>query len=94
MLEFEWDEEKAAFNLEKHGISFEEASSVFDNPFALIISDSDHSEDEFREIIIGHSAQWKVLFVSFTQRQTALRIISARRATPKEQKAYEQNSQD
>ncbi len=54
-MEFEWDETKAASNLKKHGVSFEDAKTVFDNPLALIFDDEAHSIDEQREIIIGHS---------------------------------------
>ena len=90
-LEFEWDEEKAASNLKKHRVSFEEASSVFADPLAAIFDDESHSEEEQREIIIGHSADDHLLVVSFTEREGAIRIISARRATKRERQDYEEN---
>jgi len=80
-MEFEWDETKAATNLKKHSVSFEEAKTVFDNPLALIFDDEAHSIDEQREIIIGHSQSNRLLLVCFTERPNAIRIISARLAT-------------
>ncbi len=88
---FEWDEAKALANQQKHGVSFEEAATVFANPLAAIFDDPDHSQDELREIIVGHSDRNRVLIVSFTERGGAVRIISARAATPRERKAYEEN---
>lgn len=78
-VRLEWDSRKAAINLRKHGIRFEEASTVFDDPLAVIFPDEDHSIGELRELIIGHSVQSKLLIVSFTERQPdSIRIISAR----------------
>ncbi len=91
-MEFEWDESKAAANLKKHGISFKEAKTVFDNPLALIFDDEAHSIDEQREIIIGHSRKNQLLLVCFTQRPSAIRIISARIATSREREDYEKNA--
>ncbi|MBW4526492.1 MAG: BrnT family toxin [Phormidium tanganyikae FI6-MK23] len=91
-MEFEWDQSKAASNLKKHSVSFEEAETVFDNPLAVIFDDEAHSIDEQREIIIGHSQQNRLLLVSFTQRSSSIRIISARLATRKEREDYEQNA--
>ncbi len=88
---FEWDEEKALANQQKHGVSFEEAATVFANPLAAIFDDPDHSQDELREIVVGHSDRNRVLIVSFTERGGAVRIISARAATPRERKDYEEN---
>jgi uncharacterized protein len=88
---FEWDEAKAQANQKKHGVSFEEASTVFANPLAAIFDDPDHSQDEVREIIVGHSDQNRVLVVSYTERGAAVRIISARVATPRERKDYQEN---
>lgn len=89
---FEWDDQKATSNVAKHGVSFEEASTVFDNPLAAIFDDPAHSTDELREVIIGHSAQGRVVVVIFTERaETAIRIISARQATKREQHEYEEN---
>lgn len=90
-LEFEWDEEKAALNLEKHGVSFEEAATVFGDPNAPIFDDQDHSEDEQREIIVGFSEKGRMLVVVFTERRQAVRLVSARRATRWERLDYEQN---
>lgn len=88
-LNFEWDSIKADINRIKHGITFEEATTVFDDPLAVIFDDEEHSLYEIREIIVGHSIQSKLLFVSFTERDGSIRIISARRATVREQREYE-----
>ena len=88
-LQFTWDERKAAANQKKHGVSFEEAQTVFDNPLAVIFDDERHSLNEPREIIIGHSARNRLLLVCFTERDGDIRLISARRATPKERRDYE-----
>lgn len=92
-VRIEWDSRKAASNLRKHELSFDEASTVFDDPLAAIFVDDEHSMDEAREIIIGHSIQNRLLVVSFTEPQPdILRIISARLATRKETKDYEENN--
>lgn len=91
-MEFEWDRLKAATNLKKHGVSFEEAKTVFDNLLAVIFDDEAHSVGEKREIIIGHSRNNRLLLISFTERPNTIRIISARLATPRERKDYEQNT--
>ena len=91
-MEFEWDESKAAANLNKHGVSFEEAKTVFDNVLAVIFDDEAHSVGERREIIIGHSRNNRLLLISFTERSNTIRIISARLATGREHKNYEQNA--
>jgi uncharacterized DUF497 family protein len=88
---FEWDEAKARINQQKHRVSFEEAVTVFGNPLAAIFPDPDHSHDEIREIIVGHSNRHRVLIVSFTERGSAVRIISARVATTRERRDYEDN---
>jgi uncharacterized DUF497 family protein len=90
-LRFEWDLEKAAANLAKHGVSFEEALTVFSDPLARIFDDEDHSSEEEREIIIGHSTKQRLLLVCFTARDTAIRLFSARRATKKERQDYEES---
>jgi uncharacterized DUF497 family protein len=92
--EFEWDAAKARENLKKHGVAFEEALTVFANPLARIFDDSDHSENEQRELIIGHSATRRLLVISFTERRPRTRIISARQATPNERRKYEENTPD
>ena len=89
---FEWNEDKARSNLVKHGISFDEATTVFDDSLARIFDDDLHSTDEKRELIIGHSINDRLLVVCFTVRpDERIRIISARLRTTKEQKAYEEN---
>jgi len=91
-LRFEWDETKAETNLSKHGVSFQEARTVFLDPLARIFDDELHSVDELREIIIGHSSDGRLLLVSFTEREVDLvRIISTRRATRRERNDYEEN---
>ena len=90
MMFAEWDEEKAQINLIKHGVSFEEATTVFEDPIAVTFSDQDHSETEERFVTIGYSAQLRVLLVINTEREDNIRIISARKATPSERKLYEQ----
>ena len=90
-LEFEWDREKAEANRATHGIDFEEALTIFRDPLARIFDDEEHSEDEPREIIIGHSVKQRLILVCFTVRETRIRIISARKATPFERKDYEEN---
>ncbi len=92
-LQFEWDSRKAKINTKKHGVSFDEASTVFANPLSRIFYDKEHSIDEEREIIIGHSTIHRLIIVCFTERSRDLvRIISARKATKKEGKAYEKNT--
>ena len=90
-LRFEWDPNKAETNLAKHRVSFEEAMTVFADPLARIFPDEDHSVDEFREIIIGHSVEHQVILVNFTGTNDRVRIFSARKATRKERKDYEEN---
>ena len=89
---FEWNEDKARSNIVKHGVSFDEATTVFDDSLARIFDDELHSTDEKREIIIGHSINNRLLVVCFAVRpDERIRIISARLRTPREQKAYEEN---
>lgn len=89
-MNFEWDVEKADANLKKHGVSFDEAKTVFRDPMYLIFADPDHSISEKRFLIIGISESDQLLFVSYTERKSATRIISARRATRRERKKYEE----
>lgn len=92
-IKFEWDEGKAASSLKKHGVSFEEASTIFDDPLAIIFEDEDHRAEERREIIIGHSILNRLLLVFFIERaQDMIRIFSARKATKKERRDYEENT--
>ena len=88
-LQFEWDENKAASNVEKHGVTFEEASSAFADPLAAIFDDEAHSHEELREILVGNSVDGRLVLVSFTERGGAIRIISARRANKRERSDYE-----
>jgi uncharacterized DUF497 family protein len=89
---FEWDPEKAASNLKKHDVSFEEAASVFGDELSLTISDPLHSHDEERFIILGSSVKGRYLVVVHTDRNDKIRIISARQANAGEIKRYERQS--
>ena len=91
--QFEWDAGKASANLKKHGVPFDEALTVFADPLARILDDPDHSIDERREVIIGHSTQRHVLVVGFTERGSKTRIINARSATARERQKYEENTE-
>ena len=90
-MTFEWDEDKARTNLDKHGVNFEEASTVFGDPLSITIPDPAHSQAEDRWIILGHSHRGQLLVVVHTERGDNLRIISARRASRRERKQYEEN---
>ncbi|NQX00684.1 BrnT family toxin [bacterium] len=91
-LSFEWDPRKAASNAGKHGVTFEEAKTVFYDDAALVIPDPDHSKDEERFIIMGRSSEPRILVVVHCFRKTgsSIRIISARKAGTKEQKPYQE----
>ena len=89
MFKFEWDDAKAASNLQKHGVSFDEALSVFGDASALTFSDSDHSESEDRSRTYGISNKTRLLVVIHTERRSGIRIISARRATRYEKNIYD-----
>jgi uncharacterized DUF497 family protein len=90
MLTFEWDEAKSRLNLRKHGISFEEAQSVFFDENALEFADPDHSDEEDRFLLLGRSFRLRVLVVCHCMRQSesVIRIVSARKATVKERQVY------
>ena len=90
MLIFEWDPDKARDNEQKHGVSFMEASEVFDDDHSSSIADPDHSASEQRYLIFGSSQQGRHLVVSYTERGDRIRLISARQMTPRERRAYEQ----
>jgi uncharacterized protein len=91
-LQFTWDENKANSNIRKHRVSFEEASTVFFDPLACIFDDEDHSQEEHREILIGYSVLDHLLIISYIElEEDCIRIISARRATKKEQINHEEN---
>jgi len=89
-MKFKWDEAKAAKNLVKHGVQFEEAQTVFDDPRCVDFYDPDHSDDEKRFLRIGRSRAGRLLVVSYTERRNSVRLIGAREATPRERKTYEQ----
>ena len=88
---FEWDPAKAAENLQKHGVTLEEAIDVFRDPLARIHPDPGSSVGEVREIIVGNSLRARLLLVSYTERKGRIRLISARPATKHERKDYEEN---
>jgi uncharacterized DUF497 family protein len=90
-LRFEWDPKKAETNRVKHDVSFEDALTVFADPLARIFPDEQHSVEELREIIIGHSARRQLILVNFTGIDNRVRIFSARKATRRERKDYEEN---
>jgi uncharacterized DUF497 family protein len=92
-MQFEWDKAKATANFKKHKVSFDEASTVFNDPLARIFDDEDHSAEEQREIIIGYSIINHLLLVCFTERnEDMIRIFSARQATKNERQDYEENA--
>lgn len=88
-MRFEWDARKAASNLKKHLVSFEEAVTVFYDPLAATFADPEHSSEESRQVTIGYSAQGRLLVVCHVERGGALRLISARRATSRERRRHE-----
>ncbi len=90
-MQFEWNPEKAKANLKNHQVSFDEAQTVFDDPLFVIFADPDHSFEENRFIIMGESNQNRLLVVSYTERISATRLISAREATRPERKKYEED---
>ena len=89
-MTFEWDQQKAQSNLVKHGISFKQAQTVFDDPLYVDFYDPDHSQNENRYIIIGASSMGHILLVSYTERGNITRIISARKVTKQEFKTYQE----
>lgn len=88
-MRFDWDEEKAVSNLAKHGVSFQEAATVFGDPLSDTFDDPDHSAEERRFLIIGSSRQGRTLIVSHTDDGETVRIISAREPTSGERESYE-----
>lgn len=90
-MDFARNDYKAAANFRKHGVSFDEAESVFDDPLAIIVEDRQHSEQEPREVIVGHSETGRLLFVCFVERMGAVRLVSARQVTRQERKNDENN---
>jgi uncharacterized DUF497 family protein len=90
-LKFEWNNKKAELNFKKHGITFQEAITIWNDEFAAFLDDPDHSKGEFRYIMIGYSNKNNLLFVSFTERNNIIRIISARKAIRDERKRHEES---
>lgn len=90
-MTFDWDDEKAARKLAKHGVAFDEAVSAFDDPLYIDFFDPEHSENEHRYIRVGCSERGRVLVALYTERGSVTRLISARLATKREQQAYEEN---
>lgn len=91
-LQFEWDADKASQNVRKHGVSFQEAITVFNDELSLTIPDLDHSTTEFRFIDMGVSKEGRLLVVAYTELHQVIRIISARKVTKRERKAYEEGT--
>ena len=89
-MEFEWDPAKAAGNLNKHGVSFPEALTVFGDSLGATFADPEHSAEEHRFIMIGRSNRGRLLMVAHAERNRRVRIISARELTQRERKAYEE----
>ena len=92
MPSFEWDPPKAASNLARHHVAFEEAATAFSDALAKVHSDPDHSHDERRGILVGHSERGRLLLVSFAYRESSIRIISARVTTRREREKYEEDA--
>jgi uncharacterized DUF497 family protein len=89
-MDFDWDEDKAAANFKKHGISFEEAKAVFGDPFSVTIDDPAHSASEYRFVDIGTSNSGMILALAYAERGRTIRLISCRKATKAERKIYEE----
>ncbi len=90
-MRFEWDKEKATTNLAKHGVSFEEAATVFGDPLSDTFDDPDHSAEERRFLIVGTSDRGRMLIVAHTDDGVVVRLISAREPTAGERKSYEES---
>lgn len=91
-MQFEWDPDKDLQNQTKHGVSFDEASTVFGDSFALTIDNPDHSLDESRYLTTGYSSRQRLIIVAHTDREERVRIFSAREVTAAERRVYEQES--
>jgi hypothetical protein len=87
---FEWDADKAAANLRKHGVPFDEAVTAFNDPLSVLLSDPDHSAGEERYLVMGVSTKGRLLVIAFVERPPRTRIISARLATKRERHDYEE----
>ena len=90
MLQFIWDRDKAAANLRKHGVDFEEAATAFGDPLSITIPDPDHSAGEERWLLVGYSSAGRLLVVAHTERGDEIRLINARSATRRERETYEE----
>ncbi|NUQ36196.1 MAG: BrnT family toxin [Caldilineales bacterium] len=90
-IQAEWDEQKARSNRKKHGVSFEEARTVFDDPLFIMFLDVEHSTDQERYITLGLSVKRRLLLIAHTDREGIVRIISARKATKNEKRVYEES---
>ncbi len=88
-MNFDWDEAKAAVNRVKHGVSFQEAATVFGDPLSMVFDDPDHSHDEQRALLLGLSDEHRVLIISYTENNESIRIISARETSRSERETYE-----
>jgi len=91
MLRFVWDREKAAANLRKHAVSFDDAATAFGDPLSIAITDPEHSVGEERWLLLGQSATGRLLVVAHTEHRDEIRIISARPATRRERQNYEED---
>ena len=91
-MKFKWDAVKARMNIQRHQIDFEEAKTVFNDPFLLTFPDADHSEGEYRYLSLGQSVYARTLVVIHTEQRSVIRIISCRKATRKERKTYEEGN--
>lgn len=89
-MRFEWDPDKVASNVSKHGVSFEEAQTVFTDDLFVAFEDPDHSQGKSRLIIMGQSTERRLLVVAYTERGRVIRLISARGATKRERRVYEE----
>jgi len=87
---FEWDPQKAIKNARKHGVTFDEAATVFGDPYGLIVADPRHSAAESRSVLLGYSQAGRLLAVMFTERGDRLRLLSARTAIRRERRHYEE----
>ena len=87
-LVFEWDEEKAKRNEANHGVTFEEAKTIFNDPFAMTVPDPEHSDEEERWLDVGLSARGRLLVVWYTERRERIRIVGSRKATKAEERTY------
>ena len=90
MLEFVWDRDKAAANIAKHGVDFEDALTAFNDPLSLTVLDPDHSQGEERFLLVGHSKAGRLLVIAHTVRDNEIRLINARAATRRERQKYEE----